>query len=128
MHCGIPDRHFHVFFFVEIQLKKENFKSVLWAPEFGHPNRCICLLNGLNSLLIDRSSKLCLSNVWMISNFARPCLQLIFTFSHIRFKVKNSYWFTMFFQTIVDLNMYKSSVQKPQPLISNHLVFHGFSH
>ena len=25
-------------FFAEIQLKKENLKSVFWSPEIGHPN------------------------------------------------------------------------------------------
>ena len=35
MHCEIIDRHFNVFF-IEIRTKKENLKSVFWAPEFGH--------------------------------------------------------------------------------------------
>ena len=52
MHCEIIDRHFNVFF-VEIQLKKGNLKSVLWVLEFGHPNRYTGLPNGLNTSLIN---------------------------------------------------------------------------
>ena len=51
MHCEIIDRHFNVFF-VEIQLKKGNLKSVLWALEFGLPNRYTGLPNSLNTSLI----------------------------------------------------------------------------
>ena len=49
MHCEI-DCHFNVFF-GEIQLKKENFKSVVWVSEFGHSNRYTGLPNGLNTSL-----------------------------------------------------------------------------
>ena len=48
MHYEITDRYFN-FFFVEIQLKKENLKSDFWAPEFGHPNQYTGLSNGLNT-------------------------------------------------------------------------------
>ena len=51
-HCEIIDPYFNVFF-VEIQLKKGNLKSVLWALEFGHPNRYTGLPNGLNTSLIN---------------------------------------------------------------------------
>ena len=44
MHCEIMNRYFNVFF-VEMQLKKENLKSV-W-----HPNRHTALPNGLNTSL-----------------------------------------------------------------------------
>ena len=37
MHCKIFYHYFNVLF-VEIQLKKENLKSVFWVPEFGCPN------------------------------------------------------------------------------------------
>ena len=40
MHCQINHRYFNNFF-VEIQLKKENLKSVFWAPkpEYRSPKR-----------------------------------------------------------------------------------------
>ena len=47
MHSEIDDRCFSVFF-VEIQLKKENLKSVFWVPEFRCPNQYTCLPNGLD--------------------------------------------------------------------------------
>ena len=47
MHSEIDDRCFSVFF-VEIQLKKENLKSVFWVPEFRCPHQCTCLPNGLD--------------------------------------------------------------------------------
>ena len=50
MHCEIIDRYFNVFF-VEIQLKKGNLKSVPWALEFGRRNRYTGLTNGLNTSL-----------------------------------------------------------------------------
>ena len=50
MHCEIIDRYFNGFF-VQIQLKKENFKSFFWVPEFGHPNRYTGLQNSLNMSL-----------------------------------------------------------------------------
>ena len=34
MHCEIIDRYFNIFF-VKIQLKEDNLKSVFWVPEFG---------------------------------------------------------------------------------------------
>ena len=49
----IIDRYFNIFF-VEIQLKKQNLKSIFLAPEFGHPNWYTSLLKGL-----DTSLKLC---------------------------------------------------------------------
>ena len=42
--------------FVIEQLKKENLKSVFWAPEFGRPNRYTGLPNGLDTSL-KRSMK-----------------------------------------------------------------------
>ena len=54
MHCEIINRYFNVFF-VEMQLKKKNLKSV-W-----HPDRHTALPNGLNTSLdtakVYRSSK-----------------------------------------------------------------------
>ena len=50
MHCEIIDCHFNIFF-VEIQLKKENLKSVFWGAEFGHPNRYTDLPNSLDTKL-----------------------------------------------------------------------------
>ena len=50
MHCEIIDRYFNAVF-IETQLKKENLKSVFWAPEFGHPNRYTGLSNSLNTSL-----------------------------------------------------------------------------
>ena len=38
-------------FLAEIQLKKENLKSVFWAAEFGHSNWYTSLLNHLNMAL-----------------------------------------------------------------------------
>ena len=49
MCCEIIDC-FNVFF-VEIQLKKENLKSVFLAPKFGRPNRYTVLQNGLDTSL-----------------------------------------------------------------------------
>ena len=48
MHFLIIDCYFKVFF-VEIQLKKENSKSVFWAQEFERPNHYIGLPNDLNT-------------------------------------------------------------------------------
>ena len=50
MYCEVTDRHFNVFF-VEIELKKENLKSVFWAPESWRQNRYTGLQNGLNTPL-----------------------------------------------------------------------------
>ena len=54
IHCEIIDRYCNVFF-VEIQLKRENLKSVFRAPEFGHPDRYTGLPNGLNTSLLTSS-------------------------------------------------------------------------
>ena len=48
MHCKIIDRYFNAFF-VEMQLKKENLKSV-----FGCPNRYNGLPNALNMSLEEK--------------------------------------------------------------------------
>ena len=48
MHCEISDRYFNAFF-VEMQLKKENLKSV-----FGCPNRYSGLPNALNMSLEEK--------------------------------------------------------------------------
>ena len=37
MHCEITDCYFNKFF-VELQIKRDNLKSVFWVPEFGHQN------------------------------------------------------------------------------------------
>ena len=50
MHCEIVDHYFNLFF-AEIHLKKENLKSVFWAPEFEPPNWYIGLPNSLNTSL-----------------------------------------------------------------------------
>ena len=44
MHCEIIDHYFNACF-VEIQLKKQNLKSVIWVPEFGPPNQYTHLPN-----------------------------------------------------------------------------------
>ena len=49
MHCEIIATS--TYFFVEIQLKKENLKSVFLAPEFGCPNWYIDFPNSLNMSL-----------------------------------------------------------------------------
>ena len=52
MHCEITDYYFNKFF-VELQIKKDNLKSVFWVPEFGHQNPYTGPQNNLNmSLLI----------------------------------------------------------------------------
>ena len=38
-------------FFLEIQLKKQNLKSVVWALEFGHPKQYTGLPNSLDMFL-----------------------------------------------------------------------------
>ena len=45
------------FFFIEIQLKKENLKSIFWALKFGRPNRYTGLPNGLNTSLMHNVPK-----------------------------------------------------------------------
>ena len=50
MHCEIIDRYLDVFF-VEIQLKKENLRSIFWTPEFVHADWYTGLPNGLNTSL-----------------------------------------------------------------------------
>ena len=51
MHYEITD-HFNIFL-VEIKMKKENLKSVFWAPEFGCPDQYTALQNGLNMSLYN---------------------------------------------------------------------------
>ena len=50
MHCEVIDRYFNAFC-VEIQLEKENLKSVFWATEFGCPNWYTDLPNDLTMSL-----------------------------------------------------------------------------
>ena len=50
MHCEIIDHQLSVFF-VQIQLKKENLKSVFQMPEFRYPSWYTGLQNGLDTLL-----------------------------------------------------------------------------
>ena len=46
MHYEINDHYFNIFY-IEIQLKKHNLKSVNSAQEFGHTNWHTGLANGL---------------------------------------------------------------------------------
>ena len=54
MLCKIIDRYINVFFDV-IQMKKENWESVFWTPQFGPPDRYIGLPNGLDASLRTHS-------------------------------------------------------------------------
>ena len=51
MHCEIIDHYFNIFF-VEMQLKKDTFKTVFWAQEFGCPNQYTALSDSLDMSLI----------------------------------------------------------------------------
>ena len=52
IHCEIIDCYISIFF-IEIQLKKENLRSVFWVLEFGCPNQYTGLPNDLDTLLIS---------------------------------------------------------------------------
>ena len=51
MHCEIIDPYFNIFL-VEIQLKKQNLKSVTWAP--GCSNQSTSLPNSQDTSLLDK--------------------------------------------------------------------------
>ena len=50
MHYEIIGHYFHVFF-IEIQLKKQNLKIIIWAPEFRRSNQYTSLPNDLDTSL-----------------------------------------------------------------------------
>ena len=56
MYCEIID-YFNLFS-VEIQLKNQNMKSVIWTPELGCPNRYTDLPNSLHTSLASVSKKM----------------------------------------------------------------------
>ena len=100
MDCEIINHYFNIFF-IEIYLKKENLKSVFWAPEFGHTNR-----SPKQSRYVTDIPENCM-NVYFISPFFdnqkfydtwQPC-RLIFmvvtTFGHKRIgtqRIKDKRW------------------------------------
>ena len=53
MHYEIIGHYFHVFF-IEIQLKKQNLKIIIWAPEFRRSNQYTSLPNDLDTSLALR--------------------------------------------------------------------------
>ena len=66
MHCEIIDHYFNIFF-VEMQLKKDTFKTAFWAQEFGSPNQYTALSDSLDMSLIPATDSFNVIQVTAVS-------------------------------------------------------------